>query len=73
MLEQDRRVIAQALENTGDVSEEDYYRLAIRWEVIEQALAVLEAAAQARGEADKRYGPEVYQRVLGGRAPSLPH
>jgi len=73
VLEQDRRVIAQALENTGDVSEDDYYRLAIRWEVIEQALAVLEAAAQARGEADKRYGPEVYQRVLGGRAPSLPH
>lgn len=72
VLEQDRRVIAQALENAGDVSEDDYYRLAVRWEVIEQALAVLEAAAQARGDGEKRYGPEVYERVLGTRVPAPP-
>lgn len=72
VLEQDRKLIAQALENVGGVSEGDYYRLAVRWEVVEQALAVLEAAAQARGEADKRYGPEVYERVLGARVPAPP-
>lgn len=65
VLEQDRRVLAQALENVGSVNEEDYFRLAVRWEVIEQAIAVLEAAAQARGEAELRYGPDAYARVLG--------
>lgn len=72
VLEHDRRVIAQALENVGGVSEDDYFRLAVRWEVVEQALAVLEAAAQARGEEDKRYGRDAYARVLGARATATP-
>jgi hypothetical protein len=61
---QDRALLAQSLERVGPVSDEDYRRLAVRWETIEQAIAVLEGAAVARGETSRRYGPEVYAAAL---------
>lgn len=71
VLAQDRNLIAETLERVGGVSEEDYFRLAIRWEVIEQSIAVLEGAAHSRGEAAQRFPREVYERVFGERAPDV--
>jgi hypothetical protein len=65
VLAEDRALIAQSLERVGGVDEDDYHRLAVRWEVIEQAIAVLEGAAQSRGQAGRRFSREVYEAALG--------
>jgi hypothetical protein len=64
---QDREVVTQALERVGPVDAGDYHRLAVRWEVIEQAVAVLEGAARARGEVGRRFSPDDYARALASR------
>lgn len=69
VLANDRELLAQSLERVGGVSDEDYWRLAVRWEVIEQAVAVLEGAALARGEEARRWGPDIYARALDERDP----
>jgi hypothetical protein len=74
VLPQDREVLSQSLERVGAVSDEDYWRLAVRWEVVEQAIAVLEGAALARGDEARRWSAAIYARALddepGGSAPS---
>lgn len=64
LLDEDRRAVAEALERTGPVRDDDYWRLAVRYEVIEQVLSVLEARALGRGESGRTYGPEVYRSAL---------
>ena len=64
MLKEDRALLEQTLSRLGDVREDDYYRLAVRWEVIEHVEAALESAAVARGEVDRRFSPEVYAAAL---------
>lgn len=70
VLAQDRDVLAQSLERVGGVSDEDYWRLAVRWEVIEQAIAVVEGAAISRGEEARRWPAEIYRRALDEHDPS---
>lgn len=70
VLEQDRAVLAQSLERVGAVEDDDYWRLAVRWEGVDQAVAVLESAAQARGEGARRWTPEIYRAALDEREPS---
>jgi hypothetical protein len=64
VLPQDRHLLEQTLSHLGDVREDDYYRLAVRWEVIEQVVAALEAAKIARGAEAQTFGPEVYRATL---------
>lgn len=68
LLDEDRQAVADALERTGAVRDDDYWRLSVRYEVLEQALSVLEARALSRGESGRRFGPEVYANVLDGDA-----
>lgn len=70
VLPQDRGLLEQTLSRSGDVREDDYYRLAVRWEVIEQVVAALDAAKRARGEPAQRFGPEVYRVTLDAVAPA---
>jgi hypothetical protein len=62
----DRPLVEQVFEHLGAVRETDYYRLAVRWEAIQHALAVLEGTALARGETARRFTPEDYRRALTG-------
>ena len=71
VLPQDRGLLEQALSHMGEIDEADYYTLAVRLEVIEQVVAALEAAQVARGEVQRRFGPEVYAAATGAR-PSGP-
>lgn len=64
VLEADRRAISESLERVGGVSDDDFFRLAIRHEVIDQAVSVLEDSARAKGESDRVWSPEAYERVL---------
>lgn len=72
VLAQDRGLLEQALSRMGDVAEDDYYTLAVRYEVIEQVISALEGAQVARGEAARRFDPEVYAAAVGERAMGLP-
>jgi hypothetical protein len=69
VLPQDRSLLEQALSHMGEIDEGDYYTLAVRLEVIEQVVAALEAAQVARGEVQRRFGPEVYAAATGSAAP----
>lgn len=73
VLAQDRGLLEQALSRMGEIEEGDYYRLAVRIEVIEQVVAALESAQVARGEVQRRFGPEVYAAATGETAPHRPN
>lgn len=59
VLPSEAALVRESLERTGDVRREDYYRLAVRFEVIEQ-IATLLTARMADEENPPVIGPEVY-------------
>jgi hypothetical protein len=64
-LPSERAALSRAYERVvGPVRDEDYYRLAIRYEAIELALNVLEGESLARGETSRRFSPSVYAAAL---------
>lgn len=72
VLPRDRPLLDQSLARMGDVREDDYYRLAIRYEVIEQVVSALEGASIAREAQDELFTPAVYAataRALRGDGP----
>jgi len=70
LLPEQRPEVDRSLEATGAVREDDYYRLAVRHEVLEQTLGVLERVARA-DEAPRSFGPEVYASVVDGEASTV--
>jgi hypothetical protein len=72
VLPQDRGLLEQALSRMGEMDQDDYYTLSVRLEVIEQVVAGLEAAQVARGEVQRRFGPEVYAAATGSAASGPP-
>ncbi len=60
----DREVVAQSLDHLGPVDADDYRTLSLRFEVLEQCIDAVSAAAQARGEAPRRWAPEDYAVAL---------
>lgn len=63
LLPGDQKIVNASLESTGPVREDDFYRLAVRHEVLEQALSVLGELARRKGERT-RFGPDVYAAVV---------
>lgn len=63
VLPRDRPLLEQSLARMGEIREDDYHRLAVRFEVIEQVVATLEAAAISRGAHDERFAPPVYEEA----------
>ncbi len=66
VLPRDRPLLDQSLERMGDVREEDYYRLAVRFEVVEQVMAALEGASVSRDAQGELFGPAVYAATAKG-------
>lgn len=66
LLPEQRALVEGALERAGPVREQDYFRLAVRHEVLEQTLVVLDRAA---GEG--AFGAEVYASVVDGDASEI--
>jgi hypothetical protein len=52
--------VKDSLERMGDVRPDDYFRLAVRFEVIEQVAELLTEIAAHKNETHRRFGPEVY-------------
>lgn len=78
VLPRDRPLLEQSLSRMGDVREDDYYRLAVRFEVIEQVVSALEGASvsrDAQGELFELFTPAVYAataRALRGEGSTDP-
>ena len=49
--------------------EDDYYTFSVRFDVLQQVHGVLMARASARGETNRRLGPEVYRAAIGEEQP----
>jgi hypothetical protein len=74
MLPGDRQTIEEGLERTsGSVREDDFFRLAVRYEVVEQIVETLRALALARKEDDRFYGPDLYAASVADTGPALLH
>ena len=63
LLPEDQRAVRDALEATGGVREEDYFRLSVRHEVIEQTASVLQNIATQRGDLPRIFTRDVYAAV----------
>lgn len=73
LLPEDEALVKASLERMGEVREEDYYRLAVRYEVVEQAVSVLIEKAIAQEELSRRFGPEVYAALREQKGTGLLH
>lgn len=73
LLPEDEGLVHASLERTGDVREEDFYRLAVRFEVVEQVVALLVDKAIAKDELSRRFGPEVYAALREQKSSGILH
>ena len=74
LLPADRATIEDALSRTtGDVREEDFYRLAVRYDVVEQIVETLRALAAARLEHDRFFGADAYEEAGAPTPPAVLH
>jgi hypothetical protein len=73
LLPEDEPMVKQSLERVGEVDEQDYYRLAVRYEVIEQVVSLLIEKAIASNELSRRFGPDVYAALREQKGSGLLH
>jgi hypothetical protein len=73
LLPEDGPLVRESLERVGGVREEDYYRLTVRFEVIEQIVSLLIDKAIAQNELSRRFGPEVYAALREQKSSGVLH
>jgi hypothetical protein len=73
LLPEDVLLVKESLERSGEVQEEDYYRLAVRFEVLEQVVSLLLEKAIASNELSRRFGPDVYAALREQKSTGLLH
>ena len=74
LLKEEEALVREALERTGgDVNPDDYFRLAVRYEVIEQVVVLLVERAISQNELARRFGPEVYEALRDRKQSGLLH
>jgi hypothetical protein len=73
LLREDESLVRESLERTGEVNADDYFRLAVRFEVIEQVVGLLVEKAIAQDDLSRRFGPEVYAALRDRKQSGLLH
>jgi hypothetical protein len=73
LLPEDEGLVRAALARTGEVAEDDFYRLAVRFEVLEQVVALLVEKAIANDELSRRFGSEVYAALREQKSSGILH
>jgi hypothetical protein len=74
LLREDEQLVREALERTGgDVDADDYFRLAVRFEVVEQVVGLLVEKAIASDDLNRRFGREVYAALRDRKQSGLLH
>lgn len=69
LLPHQQAAVNRSLESIGTIREDDFYRLAVRHEVLEHTLSVLERIATDQDP--RSFAPEVYASVVDGQASSV--
>jgi hypothetical protein len=69
VLDEDREALKEALEQLGEVQEEDFYKLGVRFEVLEQAHQFLMSRAQNEPDRNRQFGPEAYAAAVNAGSP----
>ncbi|MCA9603153.1 MAG: hypothetical protein KC417_14065 [Myxococcales bacterium] len=73
VLDADRELVRTAVAAYGDkVRAEDFYRLTVRLEILEQIYASLERSARGRAKPAQEFDHAIYDAVVSGRAPKTP-
>lgn len=65
VLDEAKAPLHEALEQSGAVSEDDYYSFTIRHETLELVISVLSALERTNQSPPRRFGPEVYRAAAG--------
>ena len=65
VLDEARAPLEHALEETGQVSVEDYYTFSVRHETLEQVVSILAGMEQLHSGPPRHFGPEVYRAASG--------
>jgi len=73
LLPEDEGLVRASLDRTGEVLKDDYFRLAVRFEVLEQVVALLVEKAIATEELSRRFGPEVYAALREQKSAGILH
>jgi hypothetical protein len=73
LLREDRQMVQEALDRAGDVRNDDYYRLAVRFEVLELVTALLSERAAASEHPERVFGPDVYAALRDSVPRSMLH
>lgn len=63
-LDEHRKIIEQTLTQGLELKDQDYYSFSVRYEMLEQVIAVLVAIEEQRGGERRSFGPEVYAALL---------
>lgn len=66
LLPDQRAIVEESLAATGPVREDDFHRLAVRYEVLDQTLALLDELGRRSGE-PRTFGPDAYATLLDAR------
>lgn len=66
LLPDQRAIVEESLAATGPVREDDFHRLAVRYEVLDQSLALLDELGRRSGE-PRTFGPDAYATLLDAR------
>jgi hypothetical protein len=70
LLDADRPLVESALEQAGEVREDDYFTFSVRYEAVELMASVLLARSVTQGKHGRVFGPELYAVTAGERASS---
>jgi hypothetical protein len=73
LLREEEPLVHAALERMGEVREDDYYRLAVRYETVEQIVMVLLEYGAQSGQPFRVFGPDVYAALRAGSGPGVLH
>ena len=73
LLPEDGPLVRESIERVGGVREDDYYRLAVRFEVGEQVVSLLIDKAIAQNELSRRFGPDVYAALREQKSSGVLH
>jgi hypothetical protein len=73
LLRDQEALVQESLARMGDIREDDFYRLAVRFEALEQIVSLLIENAAADGNEPRTFGPELYAALRTGSGAGVLH
>jgi len=73
LLRDEEAMVHAALERMGEVREDDFFRVAVRYEAVEQIVMVLLELGASSGQPFRVFGPDVYDALREGSGQGVLH